>query len=56
MGCWSDEVARVLSQVTSIFEEVGLAVRGLEMSGGETKSLGVELDSRLLRASVTRER
>ena len=56
MGCSRDEVARVLSEVTSIFENAGLAVHGLEMSGGEMKALGVELDSRLLRTSVTRER
>ena len=42
MGCSRDEVARVLS-------EVSLEVHGLEMSGGEMKALGVELDSRLLR-------
>ena len=38
------------------FEGRGLAVHGLEMSGGEMKVPGVELDSRLLRTSVTRER
>ena len=37
----------MLSVVTSIFEEVGLAVHGLLLSGGEMKALGVELDSRL---------
>ena len=56
MGCSEDEVARVLSEVASIFETVGVAVHGLEMSGGEMKAMGVELDSRLLRTSVTRER
>ena len=55
VGCWKHEVARVLSEVTSTFEKVGLAVHGLEM-GGEMKASGVELDSRLLRTSVTRDR
>ena len=40
MGCSKDEVARVLSEVISIFEKVGLAVHGLEMSGGEMKASG----------------
>ena len=40
MGSSKDEVTRVLGEVTSIFEKVGLAVHGLEMSGGE-KALGV---------------
>ena len=35
---------------------VDLAVHGLELSGGEMKALGIELDSRLLRTSVKRER
>ena len=56
MGCSTDEVARVLSEVPSSFAKVGLAVHGLDMSGGEMKALGVELESRLLRTSVTRER
>ena len=30
MGCSRDEVARVLGEVTSIFEKVGLAVHDLE--------------------------
>ena len=53
MGCSRDKVARVLSEVNSIFEKVGLAVHALEVSGGEMKALGFELDSRLLRISVT---
>ena len=56
MGCSRDDVARVVNKVISIFETVGLAVHGLEMSGGEMKVLGVELDNRLLRTAVTRER
>ena len=55
MGCLKDEVARVLGEVTNILDKVGLAVHGLEKSGGEMKALGVELDSRLLRTSFTRE-
>ena len=46
MGCSRDEVARVLGEATSMFEKVGLAVHDLEMSGGEMKASGVELDSR----------
>ena len=37
MGCSKDEVARVLGEVTTIFERVGLAVHGLEMSGGDMR-------------------
>ena len=53
MGCSKDELARVLSEVTSIFEKVGLEVHGLETSGGQMKALRIELDSRILRTSVT---
>ena len=56
MGCSKDELARKLSEFTSIFEKVGLAVHGLEMSSGEMKAPDVELDSRLLSTSLTRER
>ena len=48
-------MARVFGEVTSIFEKVGLAVHVSEMSGGEMKALGVELDSRLPATSLTRE-
>ena len=34
----------MLSEVSPIFETVGLAVHGLEKGGGEMKTLGVELD------------
>ena len=37
-------------------QKVGLSVHDLEMSGGEVKALGVELDSRFLRTGVTWER
>ena len=54
--CSRDGVARELSEVTSIFEKVGVAVHGLEMSRGEMKGSGVDLDSHFLRTAVTRER
>ena len=39
MGCSSDVVPLALSEVTSIFKQVGLSVHDLEMSGREMKAL-----------------